>query len=105
MNQVTNPEPDAFVLPRGTEHKKLRCNLGWSDKTSREFKENEFEWLELRGGAGQEFNIPDLGEKVKLITELHLDAWDLNRTNLQGWNVCRFCRTQKPVSQNFLEKF
>jgi hypothetical protein len=56
-------KPEAFVLPRPPAHQMLRCAFGWNAETTRAFQAEEFDWLELRGGENQVFDIPALGKK------------------------------------------
>lgn len=59
-------------LPGGLP--RLECHFGWSDQATRLFKETEFESLVLRGGASQDFIIPDLGARALHLKALRLKA-------------------------------
>ena len=73
--QVTNTKPDTILFPRIINNpSRLECRFGWNESSTKSFLENTFEKLVLKGGEGQPFSLPELGEKARALKFLTLNS-------------------------------
>jgi hypothetical protein len=70
--RAPKPEPEAYVLPRMPDKQMLRCKFGWSTESTKAFRSETFDWVELSGGPEQPFELPTLGLKAATIRRLTL---------------------------------